>query len=158
MKGAKLALTRQNISELLQVDSRSISTIFVGDGPWYLAQVLQLLWNESELRQEKLKRAKAETRIAEAEAGERDGTLVNKDDFIREYAIAMVEVRRIIEDSQLPNTEKDKIYGQLGTEFEKRAMDLRRQAATGDDGSGVCEDASRGNGAPSTIQPFEAEA
>ncbi len=148
MKGTRLQFSRQNIAELLQIDSRSISTIFIGEGPWYLSQVLQMLWNESELRQEKIKRAKAETRIAEAEAGERDKSLVNKDDFIREYAIAMIEVRRIIEDSKLADEEKDKIYAQLGTTFEIRAMDIQRNADARNEGGSLVADvgASSGDG------------
>src|SRR5689334_16831960 len=140
MKGARLQLSRQQIAELLQIDSRSISTIFIGDGPWYLAQVLQLMWNESELRNEKIKRARAETRIAEAEAGERDGTLLNKDAFIKHYAIAMVEVRRVIEDSQLADAEKDKIYEQLRTTFKIRALDIRRDTADGNERADIRED------------------
>ncbi len=113
MRGAKLQLTRQNIAELLQLDSRSISTVFIGDGPWHLAQVLQLMWNDSELRQEKIKRARAETRIAEAEAGEREGLLINKHEFGKHCDIAHVEIHRVIEESQLANEEKDKIFAQL---------------------------------------------
>jgi len=102
------------------LDRRTIKRLFTAAGkepPYTLRDFVEALQagasGRSEMVKQRLKKLTAEARIAEAEAGKIEGSLVSAEGVFHIYANLCVSIRQVIKASGLSEVEKHEVLKQL---------------------------------------------
>ena len=96
--------------------------VAMGAGGWTIPQAFEAMAGDGgldALRASKKQLTDKQTEIADLELKERNGRLVDGEEFYKDLQPYVIEVRRIILSSKLSDDEKDAVMLQLSKAFEK---------------------------------------
>lgn len=126
MNRKSIRWTIENAAAEFGINPRTLSarlkqagTVPGEDGRYSTKEIASAVFGD--LEREKIRKTSAEADEIEKRNRERDGELVDVEEFAKEFDDAAVECVRVIESSALSNAEKDTLRNALADVFDSRA-------------------------------------